>query len=77
MASHSRCVRDEQSARVIESREFPSEMLGVATFEHYEDGTKIKLTLHRNHAVSIAKRYQKDQGWSQSLDRFAEILAEL
>ena len=53
--------------------DFPSEMLDIVTFDIHE-GDKTKLMLRRNHATSIAKRYQEDQGWSQSLDRLAEII---
>jgi hypothetical protein len=56
--------------------DFPSEMLDIVTFDIHE-GDKTKLTLRRNHATSIAKRYQEDQGWSQSLDRLAEIIAAM
>jgi uncharacterized protein YndB with AHSA1/START domain len=54
--------------------EFPSEMLDTVTFAVH-DGNKTKLTLHRNTPLSISKRYMEDQGWNQSLDRFAEELA--
>ncbi len=54
--------------------DFPSEMVDTVTFAVYE-GNKTKLTLHRNTPVSISKRYMEDQGWNQSLDRFAEELA--
>ena len=56
--------------------DFPSEMLDIVTFDIHE-GDKTKLMLRRNHATSIAKRYQEDQGWSQSLDRLAEIIATM
>jgi uncharacterized protein YndB with AHSA1/START domain len=54
--------------------DFPSEMLDTVTFTVHESN-KTKLTLHRNTALSISKRYMEDQGWNQSLDRFAEELA--
>jgi uncharacterized protein YndB with AHSA1/START domain len=56
--------------------DFPSEMLDIVTFDIHE-GDKTKLTLRRNHATSIATRYQEDQGWSQSLDRLAEIITAM
>ena len=51
----------------------PSEMLDTVTFSTHE-GNKTKLTLHRNTPISISKRYMEDQGWAQSLERFAEEL---
>lgn len=53
----------------------PSEMLDTVTFSVHE-GDKTKLTLHRNTPLSISKRYREDQGWAQSLERFAEELAK-
>jgi uncharacterized protein YndB with AHSA1/START domain len=51
----------------------PSEMLDVVTFSvHERDRTKI--TLHRNHSVTLAKTHGEDKGWNQSLDRFAAVL---
>ena len=54
--------------------DFPSEMLDIVTFDIYA-GDKTKLTLHRNHAASIARRYQEDEGWNQSLERLARVIA--
>jgi uncharacterized protein YndB with AHSA1/START domain len=53
---------------------FPSEMRDIVTFEVHED-SRTKLTLRRNHPESLAKQMMEDQGWSQSLDRFAAALA--
>jgi uncharacterized protein YndB with AHSA1/START domain len=54
--------------------DFPYEMRDVITFEVHE-GDKTRLTLRRGTPLSISKRYREDQGWSQSLDRFARELA--
>ena len=53
--------------------DFPSEMIDVVTFE-VQGQNKTKLTLCRNHSEEIANKYGEIQGWSQSLDRFAEAL---
>jgi uncharacterized protein YndB with AHSA1/START domain len=54
--------------------EFPAEMRDVVTFETVA-GNKTRLTIHRNHALSIAEKYGEVQGWNQSLDKFAKELA--
>jgi uncharacterized protein YndB with AHSA1/START domain len=54
--------------------DFPSEMLDVVTFAVHECN-KTKLTLHRNHSTPVAERYGEDLGWSQSLERLAELIA--
>jgi len=56
------------------SDDFPEEMLDVMIFEEI-GGAKTKLTLQRNHTLALAKRYGEDQGWNQSLDKFAKVLA--
>lgn len=50
--------------------DFPAEMLDVVTFEAVTP-KQTRLTLRRNTPMSISKRYMMDQGWSQSLERFA------
>lgn len=52
---------------------FTSEMLDIVTFDVHE-GNKTKLTLHRNHSISLANKFGEVQGWNQSLDRFEEAL---
>lgn len=52
----------------------PSEMLDVVTFAVHA-GNRTKLTLQRNTPLAVSKRYGEDQGWNQSLDRFAAELA--
>jgi uncharacterized protein YndB with AHSA1/START domain len=54
--------------------DFPSEMLDTVTFDAL-DGNRTRLTLRRNTPLSVSKRYMEDQGWNQSLDRFAAELA--
>jgi uncharacterized protein YndB with AHSA1/START domain len=54
--------------------EFPSETLDIVTFAVH-DGNQTKVTLQRNHPESLAIRYREVEGWSQSMDRFAEELA--
>jgi uncharacterized protein YndB with AHSA1/START domain len=53
--------------------DFPTEMHDVVTFEIH-DRERTKLTLHRRTPLAVSKRYGEDQGWNQSLDRFAEAL---
>jgi len=55
--------------------DFPSEMHDTMTFEVYE-GTQTKLILQRSNKLSISKKYMEDVGWNQSLDKFAEALAQ-
>jgi uncharacterized protein YndB with AHSA1/START domain len=54
-------------------QDFPHENIDVVTFENLEGG-KTRFTLHRDFDIEAAKRYGMDQGWSQSLDKFAECL---
>jgi uncharacterized protein YndB with AHSA1/START domain len=56
--------------------DFPNEMVDQLTFQAIGPDTTM-LTLRRNHSVSIAERYGEIQGWNQSLDRFATILADM
>src|ERR1700680_4245650 len=56
------------------SSDFPDEMLDVVTFEAIGID-KTRLTVQRNHSIAIAKHYGEDQGWSQSLNKLAEVLA--
>jgi uncharacterized protein YndB with AHSA1/START domain len=54
--------------------DFPRKMLDIVTFAVH-DAVRTKLILRRNHAERLAERYQEVEGWNQSLDRFAEVLA--
>jgi uncharacterized protein YndB with AHSA1/START domain len=52
--------------------EWPEEMIVTVTFEDAGDG-KTKLTVvHEGHPAEIAS--DAEQGWNQSLDKFATIL---
>jgi uncharacterized protein YndB with AHSA1/START domain len=53
----------------------PSEMLDMVTFA-VESGTRTRLTLHRTSKPSITDQFfaGMNQGWNQSLDRFAAAL---
>lgn len=53
--------------------DFPAEILMTVSFTDAGNG-KTKLTLNCGLSEVIAKRYQADQGWSQSLDRFEQEL---
>lgn len=57
------------------SDDFPDEMRDIVNFEE-TPGEKTRLTLRRNHSLSLARRYGEDQGWNEALDRFAKVLAE-
>jgi len=50
--------------------DFPTEMHDKITFDVHK-GNKTKFALHRDTPISISKRYMEDQGWGQSLDKFA------
>lgn len=52
---------------------FPSQMCDTVTFDVHGEA-KTRLVLRRNHSVQVAKRYREDEGWNQSLDRFARVL---
>jgi len=54
--------------------DFPAEMIDIVTFEPHGQG-QTKLTLRRNHPLSLAKRYGEDQGWNESLDRLAVAIS--
>jgi hypothetical protein len=56
------------------SSDFPSEMFDVVTFKAVGID-KTRLTLQRNHSIAIAEHYGEDQGWNQSLNKLAEVLA--
>ncbi len=69
---------DEQGNFVHPSKyglnDYPAEIHDTVTFAPEGSG-KTRLTLHRDTPISISKRYMEDQGWSQSLDRFATEVA--
>jgi uncharacterized protein YndB with AHSA1/START domain len=55
---------------------FPSQMCDTVAFDVHGEA-KTRLTLRRNHSVQLAARFREDEGWNQSLDRFAEVLLTL
>ena len=55
--------------------DFPLEMLDVVTFE-IMDADKTLLTLRRNHTLSQARHYGEDEGWAESLERFARAVEQ-
>jgi uncharacterized protein YndB with AHSA1/START domain len=55
--------------------DFPLEMLDVVTFEIVDADTTL-LTLRRNHTLSRARQYGEDQGWAESLERFARAVEQ-
>jgi uncharacterized protein YndB with AHSA1/START domain len=54
----------------------PDEMRDVVTFEAIGPA-RTRLTLRRDHALAVARRFGEDAGWNQSLDRFGAILREI
>ena len=56
------------------SPDFPAENLITVTFEEF-DG-KTKLTLHHTIPASVAEQAGAQQGWNETLDKFAEYLAK-
>jgi hypothetical protein len=55
--------------------DFPLEMIDVVTFEIINADTTL-LTLRRNHTLSRARQYGEDEGWAQSLERFARAVEQ-
>lgn len=55
--------------------DFPLELLVTVTFEDYEG--KTQLTLHHVGFPSEADRDGAREGWNESLDKFAKVIAEL
>ena len=55
--------------------DLPDEMVDQLRFEVIGPG-RTRLILRRNHSVTIAERYGEIQGWNESLDRFASLLAD-
>ena len=55
--------------------DFPLQMLDVVTFEII-DADSTLLTLHRNHTLERAQRLGEDQGWAESLQRFAGVVEQ-
>jgi uncharacterized protein YndB with AHSA1/START domain len=54
---------------------FPLELMVTVTFKEYDD--KTELTLHHVGFPSTSDRDNAKQGWMESLDKLAEVLAEL
>lgn len=54
--------------------EYPAEIRDTITFEALGAG-RTRLTLRRNTPLAVSKTYGEDQGWNQSLDKFAAELA--
>jgi len=61
------------SSHYFGESDFPDEMIDIVTFETYE-GDKTKLTICRNHSLSLANKFGEIQGWNQSLDKVAKVV---
>lgn len=56
--------------------EWPDETIATILFEEEAGGKKTKVTLSSNVSMALAKQHGANDGWGQSLDKLAEVLAE-